>query len=573
MNRKTRKNGSLMLILMTLITVILLTVPVTMVSANEPPIANAEPKYQEIYEGEEAWFSANGSYDPDGYIVYYEWDFGDGSYGYGVETSHIYNTPGNYTVWLTVYDNENGSARDYVMVVVHSMGNTNSPPTAVAYPDYQVVAAGEDAWFYGGLSSDSDGYIVSYEWNFGDGNIGYGINITHKYTAPGFYNVSLTVTDNEGATDTDYCVVEVTGTSGKYPPVSIPNPESQTVNVGEPAFLYGGSSYDPDGYIVSYEWDFGDGNFGSGENVSHAYTTPGEYTVSLTVTDNDNMTDSEICQVIVEENIPAPPTDLDANLVTGALEDVKLTFSASQDDGAGDNNVAGYTVYRSSSGINGAYVFAAWIPAAGIPAYTYEWVDSGAGDGDLNNYFYIVRANDSFGNEEQNDIKVGKFVSHLDEGWNMISVPLVQKDTKREVVLQTIEGNYVTVQGYHAGKSRPWLHWHRNKPNKFNDVIAIDHKNGYYVDMQVADYLVTAGKVATSTDISLKTGWNLVGFPSLTDLLRDDALSSISGKYNKVERYDTTLDKEVRLDSGDYMQPGLGYWIHTTENCVLTITN
>jgi PKD repeat protein len=345
------------------------------------------------------------------------------------------------------------------------------------------------------------------------------------------------------------------------------------VNVGEPAFLYGGSSYDPDGYIVSYEWDFGDGNFGSGENVSHAYTTPGEYTVSLTVTDNDNMTDSEICQVIVEENIPAPPTDLDANLVTGALEDVKLTFSASQDDGAGDNNVAGYTVYRSSSGINGAYVFAAWIPAAGIPAYTYEWVDSGAGDGDLNNYFYIVRANDSFGNEEQNDIKVGKFVSHLDEGWNMISVPLVQKDTKREVVLQTIEGNYVTVQGYHAGKSRPWLHWHRNKPNKFNDVIAIDHKNGYYVDMQVADYLVTAGKVATSTDISLKTGWNLVGFPSLTDLLRDDALSSISGKYNKVERYDTTLDKEVRLDSGDYMQPGLGYWIHTTENCVLTITN
>jgi hypothetical protein len=155
----------------------------------------------------------------------------------------------------------------------------------------------------------------------------------------------------------------------------------------------------------------------------------------------------------------------------------------------------------------------------------------------------------------------------------MISVPFVQSNTTREKVLETVEGNYAAVQGYHAGKSRPWLHWHRDKPNYFNDVIEINHKNGYYIDMIIADNLVTVGRVAPSTDISLKSGWNLVGYPCLTDQLRDDALASISGNYNMVERFDTTKDKEVRLTASDYMVIGLGYWIHATSDCTLTITN
>jgi hypothetical protein len=140
-------------------------------------------------------------------------------------------------------------------------------------------------------------------------------------------------------------------------------------------------------------------------------------------------------------------------------------------------------------------------------------------------------------------------------------------------VLQTLGTNYVTIQGYHAGKSRPWLHWHRNKPHYFNSVIEMDHKQAYYIDMTVSDHLVTVGKVAPETQINLKSGWNLVGYPCLTDQLRDDALSSISGNYNMVERFDTTKDKEVRLTPSDYMEPGVGYWIHATADCILTFTN
>jgi PKD repeat protein len=573
MNKEAQKYISLPLVLIILFSAILVAFPLN-VAANVPPVAVANPDYQEVLAGEEAWFSANGSYDPDGGIEYYKWEFGDGDIGWGFYITHIYSSPGDYLVWLTVYDNGNATDMDYCNVSVLPSNTTNEPPVAQVDPADQTVAVGEDAWFYGGYSYDPDGYIVSYEWDFGDGDTGDGINISHIYLSPGIYNVTLTVTDNEGATDTYVAFVYVTGTPGNQPPVAMAQPDTQTVYIGEDAWFSGNGSYDPDGNITSYEWDFGDGNFDSGIFVTHAYTAPGDYIVTLTVTDNENETGTDTCIVyVLEPPLPLPPKNLDAELVSGALSDVRILWTASDDDGAGDNDVAGYTVYKSSTGIYGIYDFAAWIPAVGTPGYEYQWIDSNAGDGDLNNYFYMVRAKDTLDLEEQNTDKVGKFSSLLDEGWNMVSVPLIQRDTSKDTVLQTLGPNFLRVQGYHAGKSKPWVNWHRNKPNQFNDEISIDHKNGYYIDMLVSDHLVTAGKVASEESISMKTGWNLIGNPCLTENLRDDALSSIAGKYNMVERFDTVKDKEVRLTASDLMEPGLGYWIHVTEDCVWRITN
>jgi PKD repeat protein len=570
MNNKIEKIVGIMLIFLVFVTAMIVMVPGNSTAANEPPVAVAYPKYQEVEVSEEAYFTGDASYDTDGWIVDYVWEFGDGTYGYGNSTSHIYYTPGFYTVWLTVYDNENATGMDYANVTVLPSNTTNEPPVAYADPKYQIVPVGEDAWFYGGYSYDPDGYIVSYEWNFGDGNIGYGNYTTHKYMSPGIYYVTLTVTDNEGATDTDTVTVNVTGTPTNLPPVAVAQPDSQTVGVGEDAWFSGNGSYDPDGNITSYEWDFGDGNFGSGIFVMHAYTAPGNYTVILTVTDNEGATDSDTCIVIVEENLPKPPTDLDAILVPGSLEDVKLTWTASADDGAGDDDVTSYEIYRADS-VNGPFVYVDSILAD--DSTTYSWTDFGKGDLDWNNYFYIVRAKNSGGLEDDNENKVGKFAWYLEEDWNLFSVPLVQSDTLRDTVLQTIEGNYAALQGYHAGKSRPWLHWHRDKPNYFNDEIEVSHEKGYYIDMIVPDYLVTAGKVASQTDINLKSGWNLVGYPCLSAQNTSDALSSIDGKYNMVEYFDPIKDKEVRLKSYDPMMPGLGYWIHATADCVWTVTN
>jgi PKD repeat protein len=389
---------------------------------------------------------------------------------------------------------------------------------------------------------------------------------------PGIYDVTLTVTDDKGATDSDICVITV-NEKPNVPPVADAGLD-QIVNEDETVFLDGSGSSDSDGLIMNYTWDLGDGNYGYGEFPTHVYDTPGIYIVTLTVTDDDDATDSDTCTITVEDiTAPLPPVNLNAMLVPGSLEDVMLIWNASEDDGAGYDDVAGYTVYKSTTGIYGSYEFAARIPALGIPAHTYEWTDYGAGDGDWNNYFYKVRVNDTSDNEEQNDDIVGKFAWYLEKDWNLFSVPLVQSNTSRDTVLQTIEGNYAALQGYHAGKSRPWLHWHRDKPNYFNDEIEVDHKKGYYIDMIVSDYLVTAGKVAPQTDINLKSGWNLVGYPSASEQTVADALSSIDGDYNMVEYFDPIKDKEVRLKSNELMIPGLGYWIHATADCVWTITN
>jgi hypothetical protein len=353
------------------------------------------------------------------------------------------------------------------------------------------------------------------------------------------------------------------------PPVADAGPD-QTINKGDTVFFDGSGSYDTDGVIVNYTWDFDDGAVGFGEFPTHVYTVASVYYVNLTVTDDDGATASDVCIITVEEPLPLSPTDLNAELAPGSLEDVRLTWTASGDDGAGEDDIASYEIYRADF-VDGPYIVVDSVLAD--DSLTYSWTDIGKGDLDWNNYFYIVRAKDGGGLEDDNENKVGKFAWNLEKGWNLFSVPLVQSDTSRDTVLQTIDGNYAALQGYHAGKSRPWLHWHRDKPNYFNDEIEVTHEKGYYIDMIVPDYLVTAGKVASQTDINLKSGWNLVGFPCLSAQNTSDALSSIEGNYNMVEYFDPIKDKEVRLGSNDPMIPGLGYWIHATADCTWVVTN
>jgi parallel beta-helix repeat protein len=91
------------------------------------------------------------------------------------------------------------------------------------------------------------------------------------------------------------------------PPVSLPKPNHQLVDEGNEAWFFGNFSYDPDGQIVFFDWDFGDGAKGIGITTPHVYTSPGYYTVTLTVTDNDGATHQDSCTIQVQEPIPPPP--------------------------------------------------------------------------------------------------------------------------------------------------------------------------------------------------------------------------------------------------------------------------
>ena len=175
----------------------------TINNQNQPPHAVAGPDVFQLTLTP-AFFSAAGSFDADDGIVSYAWDFGDGSRGFGLSTSHVYGHGGVYTVTLTVTDQGGLSATDTATVYI-----INRAPVANAGPD-RAVTTGTAAVLNGGGSYDPDGAIVSYFWTFGDGSWATGARQTHVYTAAGVYPVALTVTDDFGVSATDSLLVTVT---------------------------------------------------------------------------------------------------------------------------------------------------------------------------------------------------------------------------------------------------------------------------------------------------------------------------------------------------------------------------
>jgi chitinase len=147
-------------------------------------------------------------------------------------------------------------------------------------------------------SSDPDGTIDQYDWAFGDGFIALdaGPTPSHTYQA-GWYLARLMVTDDSGEIDTDVAVVRVG--IGNLLPRADAGPASSS-SKGTRIFDGTGSS-DPDGIIVSYDWEFGDGNTGTGQTPTHVYDSPGTYFVILTVTDNDGTLSSDFTVADVEK--------------------------------------------------------------------------------------------------------------------------------------------------------------------------------------------------------------------------------------------------------------------------------
>ncbi|SDP38037.1 PKD repeat-containing protein [Pedococcus dokdonensis] len=151
--------------------------------------------------------SVNGSTssDPDGTIASYSWNWGDATAnGTGATANHTYATAGTYTVTLTVTDN--GGKTDTETASVTVTGPPNQLPTAAFTHTENALQTSVN----GSTSSDPDGTIASYSWNWGDLTAnGTGATANHTYAAAGTYTVTLTVTDNQGGTDTETASVTV----------------------------------------------------------------------------------------------------------------------------------------------------------------------------------------------------------------------------------------------------------------------------------------------------------------------------------------------------------------------------
>lgn len=234
----------------------------------------------------------SGSTDEDGTVATYAWDFGDGSTGEGATASHTYAEAGTYTVRLTVTDDGGASAVATEQVTVVA---PNQLPTAAFEP----TADGLDLAVDGSGSADPDGTLATYAWDFGDGSIGEGATAAHTYAAGGTYTVTLTVTDDRGGSATAERTVTVVA------PNVEPTAAFEATATGLEVSVDAGGSADPDGDLVGYAWDFGDGQTGDGATATHTYATDGTYTVTLTVTDDRGATASATAEVTVV----TPPAD------------------------------------------------------------------------------------------------------------------------------------------------------------------------------------------------------------------------------------------------------------------------
>ncbi|KQC29410.1 PKD domain-containing protein [Flagellimonas eckloniae] len=284
---------------------------------NVSPIAVANGVVDETIAYKINFFST-GSYDPDGNIVSYEWDFGDGNTSNAENPMHTYAAEGEYSVTLTVNDNEGGEDITSIDVLAQEIP-VNMMPVAIADGTADGIISYK-VNFSSSESYDPDGNIVSYEWDFGDGNMSNEENPMHTYASGGDYYVTLTVTDDDG--EEGFTSIEVSAEEiPNVPPVAVA--DAGTPNEFVVDFL-GSESDDPDGNIVSYEWDFGDGNTSTDINPTHTYTDEGVYLVTLTVIDDDGADGTAAIQVNIVEDSDIQKvvalTLINADTDTGIIE-------------------------------------------------------------------------------------------------------------------------------------------------------------------------------------------------------------------------------------------------------------
>jgi PKD repeat protein len=251
-----------------------------------------------------------------GDITSYSWDFGDGDQGSGVSVSHTYSIPGSYSVSLDVTDSSGASALSSLTVTAEEATTTPEPPTAVLTSSTAAGDAPLDVSFDGSASITPNPPMLSYDWDFGDGSKATGQTTSHIFTISGTYNTELAVSDTAGLTDTETTPVIVIGNSGtNEQPVALISANPTQGDAPLVVSFDASSSYDPDGTITAYNWDFGDGTSATGPVTQHTYSSAAVYTVSLQVTDDKGETGISAKSINATGSVP----DFEYNIEVGEI--------------------------------------------------------------------------------------------------------------------------------------------------------------------------------------------------------------------------------------------------------------
>ena len=268
------------------------TISLTVAEVYLPPVANPGLD-RAIPSGEQIIFDGSlscASFGSD--IVLYEWDFeNDGVFdAEGVQTNFTYSEKGSYTVLLRVTDEYRGTGTGTCIVTV-----TNALPSSsfTFSPTNPTIL---DVISFSQTCSDTDGTLVSWYWNFGDGTTSNEPNPSHQYSQKGTYHVSLKTTDNENASK----IVTIPVLVVNIAPTAEFSVSTSNLVIGDLVEFYDHST-DPDSAISEHFWDFGDGTTSTAQNPAHQFEGTGDYFVTLAVTDTEGQTGTTSLKVHVSD--------------------------------------------------------------------------------------------------------------------------------------------------------------------------------------------------------------------------------------------------------------------------------
>lgn len=289
----------------------------------QPPTADAAFTPAAPRAGESVTFDGSGSFDFDGTIVGYAWDFdGDGTAdSTDAVARHAFALPGRYRVTLTVTDDAGNQDVASIEVAVEAAGSapvtsaapTPPPPSGARSPvadyvyDPVAPAAGRPVTFDASGSVDFDGGIADYAWDFnGDGTAdAHGVTATWSFPASGSFPVALTVTDVAGLTDRAVYPVDVAAAPVSASP-GLPQAEfayePAAPRVGSVTRFHAATSSDPAGGVLAYAWDFDDDARTDAEGVvaEWVFAAAGSVPVTLTVSTPDGRVGSRTITVSVQ---------------------------------------------------------------------------------------------------------------------------------------------------------------------------------------------------------------------------------------------------------------------------------
>jgi uncharacterized protein (TIGR03790 family) len=295
---------------------------------NRAPVAIIDLDPSEAPTGTYFLLNASASSDMDGQVTTVLWDLGDGNTSNEFQTHHAFLLPGEYIVRLTVWDDDGTMA-----TATRRIAALNRPPVAGFIFEGNEIWKGRSVTFDATDSRDPDGWVIQYEWDFGDGSSGeisHSPLVNHVFEVAGKVTVALSVIDDMGS----FGEVSVDFTVLNREPVVSLIAEPTDLLTEEVVFIDGSRSYDDDGLLMEFEFSLVDPDEGysilqSGrtETVTFKPMDDGIYTIYLAVTDDDGAQVIDSVELRVHNRPPSIALDEETSELEGSVVEAPTTLT------------------------------------------------------------------------------------------------------------------------------------------------------------------------------------------------------------------------------------------------------